>query len=117
MKHDEIDRMLVAEPTLTPSSGFSASVMDAVRREAQGPEPLSFPWRRAAPGLAICLLGIVVAVIAALSGPATEQAEWASLAARLESTLLAQSTVWLAGTLLGSWIVVRLSLRFSGFER
>ena len=39
-----------------------------------------------------------------------------SLASRLESTLLAQSTLWLAATLLGSWLVVRVSLMFSGFE-
>ena len=116
MSHDEIDRILGEESTLTPSSGFSASVMDAVRREATTPAPLPFPWHRVAPGLAICLLAIVAAAIAALPAPGGAEAEWAPLASRLEGTLLAQSTLWLAGTLLGSWLVVRVSLIFSGFE-
>jgi len=117
MKHNEIDRILGQEPTLTPSSGFAASVMDAVRREAEGPEPLSFPWRRVAPGLAVCSLAIIAAVILALSGSAGTEAQAPALPARLEGTLLAQSTLWLVGTLMGSWMLVRVSLMFSGFER
>ena len=34
MSHDEIDRIFSREEEILPSSGFSASVMDAVRREA-----------------------------------------------------------------------------------
>jgi hypothetical protein len=117
MNHDPIDRILGEDPPLRPTSGFADSVMDAVRREAEGPEPLSFPWRRVAPGMAVCLVAIVAAVIAALSGPSGTESQWTPLANRLESTLLAQSTLWLAGTLMGSWLVVRVSLIFSGFER
>lgn len=117
MKHDPIDRIVGEDPTLAPSSGFAESVMDAVRREAAGPEPLSFPWRRVAPGLAVSLLAIVAAGIATFSGPSGAETVWTPLAARLEETLLAQGTLWLAGTLLGSWMVVRMTLRLSGFER
>ena len=60
---------------------------------------------------------IVAAAIAALPGTAGAETEWAPLAAGLESTLLVQSILWLAGTLLGSWLVVRVTLMFSGFER
>ena len=117
MKHDDINRILIEDPTLEPSSGFADSIMDAVRREATTPAPLPFPWRRVAPGLAVCLLAIVAAAIVALPGTAGAEAEWAPLATRLESTLLVQSILWLAGTLLGSWLVVRVTLMFSGFER
>jgi len=116
MKHDDIDRILIEDPTLEPSSGFADSIMDAVRREAETPAPLPFPWRRVVPGLAVCLLAIVAATIAAIPAPGGAEAEWAPLASRLEGTLLAQSTLWLAATLLGSWLVVRVSLMFSGFE-
>ena len=117
MKHDDIDRILGQEPTLTPSSGFSASVMDAVRRQVEGPEPLSFPWRRVVPGLAVCLLAIVAIVIAGFSGSTPVGGSRPLITAPLENILLAQSTLWLCGALLGSWMAVRLSLMFSGFER
>jgi hypothetical protein len=39
------------EEEIMPSSGFVASVMDAVRQEAAAPQPIAFPWRRALPGL------------------------------------------------------------------
>ena len=117
MKHEPIDRILGEDPTLTPSSGFVGSVMEAVRREAAGPEPLAFPWRRVAPGLAICLLAVVAAAIATLTGPTGAENESAPLTALLERTLLAQSTLLIAGTLLGSWMVVRMTLMLSGFER
>jgi len=117
MKHEPIDRILGEDPALTPSSGFADSVMDAVRREAAGPEPLAFPWRRVVPGLAVCLLAIVAIAVAAVTGPSGAENESAPLTALLERTLLAQSTLLLAGTLLGSWMVVRMTLMLSGFER
>jgi hypothetical protein len=117
MKHDKIDRILAEDPTLQPSSGLADSIMEAVRREATTPAPLPFPWRRVAPGLAVCLIAVVAAAIAALQGSTGADAEWAPLTAGLESTLLTQSSLWLVGTLLGSWLVVRVTLMFSGFER
>jgi hypothetical protein len=48
MKREEIDRVLSDEPDIVPSSGFVASVMDAVTAEATAP-PLAFPWKRAWP--------------------------------------------------------------------
>ena len=47
MTHDEIDRILSQEEELLPSAGFTASVMDAVRREAALPAPIPFPWTAA----------------------------------------------------------------------
>jgi len=62
MKHDELDRLLAKADEIVPSSGFTAAVMDAVRREAAAPAPLAFPWRRAWPGI----LGAAVALVAVI---------------------------------------------------
>ena len=61
MNHDEIDRILADDEQIVPSSGFLASVMDAVETEAALPPPLAFPWLRALPGL----LALVAALTAA----------------------------------------------------
>ena len=57
MSYDDLDRIL-SEEEIIPSSGFTAVVMDAVRREASAPPPIPFPWKRALPGLAIAALAL-----------------------------------------------------------
>lgn len=47
----EIDAVLVGEEPLIPSSGFLASVMESVQREAAAPPLIPFPWKRAVPGI------------------------------------------------------------------
>jgi hypothetical protein len=61
MTPDELDRILSSEDSLQPSSGFVMSVMEAIHREAEVPQPLHFPWVRFVVGLSAC-------VIVALSG-------------------------------------------------
>jgi hypothetical protein len=68
------------------------------------------------PGLVVCSLAFVTAVIAALSGSGGGEASPGAVAVGLERVLSAQSTLWLAGSLVGSWIIVRVSLNFSGFR-
>lgn len=48
-----IDRILVAEEELIPSSGFLAATMERVREEAACPKPIPFPWLRALPGIVL----------------------------------------------------------------
>ena len=48
-----IENILATEEELIPSSGFLASVMDRVHEEAQATPPLSFPWKRAVPGIVL----------------------------------------------------------------
>ena len=60
--HDELDRILVQEDALVPSSGFAASVMDAIREETLAPAPIPFPWKFAIPGIAAVLAALVFAV-------------------------------------------------------
>jgi hypothetical protein len=59
MDHDAVDRILAADDTLIPSSGFLAATMERVSEEAAMPRPIPFPWLRALPGimLAAAVLG------------------------------------------------------------
>jgi len=64
MKPDDLDPWLVDDDAIVPSSGFTASVMEAVEREASMPPAIPFPWTRALPGLA----ALVVALLATVWG-------------------------------------------------
>jgi hypothetical protein len=67
---DEIDRALESDAErLRASPQFAAAVMAAVRREAQTPPPLPFPWTRAAPGIAAIVLAFVLTVSSLVSTP------------------------------------------------
>jgi hypothetical protein len=55
---EEFDRALLEEDALVPSSGFAASVMDAIHQQSAAPAPIPFPWKRALPGLAAMPVGI-----------------------------------------------------------
>jgi hypothetical protein len=57
--NDEFDRIM-SEDEILPSSGFAASVMDAVRREAAIPPPIPFPWKRALPGAVFAAATLIV---------------------------------------------------------
>lgn len=52
-------RVLSNEEEIVPSSGFAASVMEAVRQEASAPAPIPFPWKWALPGFVVCV-GLIV---------------------------------------------------------
>jgi hypothetical protein len=69
-EEDAMNRILSRNDEIRPSSGFTASVMEAVRREAAAPPPIPFPWKRALPGVvvaALVLAWILIAWIAVLS--------------------------------------------------
>jgi hypothetical protein len=52
---DELEHILSAADGLEPSAGFARDVMGAVRRQAEEPPPLPFPWGRFALGVVACL--------------------------------------------------------------
>jgi hypothetical protein len=63
MNDDELDQMLMEREEIVPSSGFVASVMEAVREEVAAPAPIPFPWKWALPGLIASValaLGLIV---------------------------------------------------------
>lgn len=85
MRDDDLDRILSKEETIAPSACFVASVMVAVRRENATPTPLSFPWKRALPGIAAAIVSILL------------------LCAAISSSLAAPTTSWHTGTMLSGW--------------
>ena len=122
MTRDELDRILSAEDRIVPSSGFAASVMDAVRREAATPPPIPFPWKRALPGLVVgivALAGLIVAGLA-LGAPAIAAAAPATLslpqliAAARVAAQQADGAGWIALTLLLTLASVFFSFRATG---
>src|SRR5271167_1693213 len=60
---NEIDHILSREDEIMPSSGFLASVMDAVQSEAATLPPIPFPWKRAIPGLAAACFALVLVLV------------------------------------------------------
>jgi hypothetical protein len=122
MTRDELDRILSAEDRIVPSSGFAASVMDAVRREAATPPPIPFPWKRALPGLVVgivALAGLIVAGFAlrasaiAAAAPATLSLHQLIAAARVAAQQ-ADGAGWIALTLLLTLASVFFSFRATG---
>jgi hypothetical protein len=57
---EQLDRILTQEDALMPSSGFAASVMDAIQDQAAEPAPIPFPWKLALPGIAALFAAIVI---------------------------------------------------------
>ena len=88
MNHDDIDRILSSEDEILPSSGFVASVLDAVRREAATPPPIPFPWKRAWPvaaAAAIALVGAPTLIWCERARAAGSSGEGAVSASSIES--------------------------------
>ncbi len=115
MTNNELDRVLVSkDDDILPSSGFVASVMEAVRVEAIAPPPISFPWKRALPGLAASCVGIVwliIAVATAHLGSEGAEVHIAVLPSVLSRTLDAAACGILA--LLASVVSLTLAMRLA----
>jgi hypothetical protein len=60
---DDLDRILLSEESLAPSSGFAAAVMESVREAAAEPPPLAFPWTRFAACAIACVAGAAAGAI------------------------------------------------------
>ena len=81
MTPEDLDRVLARDAQgVRASPRFAAAVMAAVRREAQAPPPIPFPWTRAAPGIAAALLIVASAVASLVSTPTAETAASAPVA-------------------------------------
>jgi hypothetical protein len=107
VKPDDLDRVLTGEPDIVPSSGFVASVMDAVSADATAP-PLPFPWKRAWPfaagfGALLVWLGFLQLVPQAGS-PGPDLYAWFK-------TIVPMATGWVAGGLVMTAAFTVWSLR------
>jgi len=109
MRHDDLDRILSGEEGILPSSGFVASVMDAVRREASTPPPIPFPWKYALPGLAAWAFALVAFFIVVL-----EQFGRGLPAPPVPSASLVLITIVEAGKAIGAgWIALALLMSYA----
>jgi hypothetical protein len=124
MIQDEFDRILSKEDEIIPSSGFAASVMEAVCHEASAGAPIPFPWLRALPGIIVVgfmIMAVLVQIIiqfvkgfsapqALLNGPAWFTQNY--LASILKAPI-GVATVWLAVALFLSLASVVLSMHLT----
>lgn len=115
MTADDLDRILASEEPLVPSSGFATTLMERVRESPAPPPPLPFPWRRFLLGLlaTLALSGLCGWTAVRLHVP---EAIGTGLAALADPRLL----VPLAGagvSLAGTYLLVRLTLGFTGASR
>lgn len=105
MRDVELDGILSGERAIVPSSGFAASVMEKVRREAAAPPPIPFPWKRALPGMAACAAVLMGAFFARHSGVRPEVAtapDWQPVVSSV-SAVWAEAVRWGLG-----WVVLAL---------
>lgn len=114
MDREEMDRILVEEEGLIPSSGFLASVMERVETEAAAPAPIPFPWKRALPGFVFAVAVLVWAAIemtrAVLSAG---KVALPRLNVNAPVTPAVQQAGWVALALLLAWAGWKLARRFS----
>jgi hypothetical protein len=109
MRAEDIDLMLTRQEQIVPSSGFTASVMDTVMREATAPPPLPFPWKRALPGLCWCLAVCVSLFV--MSPGSKDSLPQASAAPDLSKVLGGVGCI--AAALMVSLLSVALSIRMA----
>ena len=120
-EHDEaeLNSILSREDEILPSSGFTVSVMDAVRREASAPPPIPFPWKRALPGLIVAGFALAlilirgVAAITQLRKATTPQLSMSMppVTAPIFHGGIGSAAIWIVLALLGAFVSVKLSMR------
>jgi hypothetical protein len=98
VKPEDIERLLIEDAAgITASAGWSARVMSAVRREAETPPPIPFPWQRAWPGIAAMVCALAGSWLAAPSLDTIMSANGVSAVSDWARTALASvDPVWLA---------------------
>jgi hypothetical protein len=119
MRDPELDRILSKEEEILPSSGFAASVMEAVQREASSPPPIPFPWKRALPGL--CAVGVsIISLVAGtilliLHGTPAQPIpkEWLAALASIVAVSRNHGAAWILLALLLSFASVKLTMQFA----
>jgi hypothetical protein len=124
-EEDQMNRVLSRDDDILPSSGFAASVMDAVRREAAAPPPIPFPWKRALPGVVVggvVLAWILMAWIADMaraigaSGSPQFSISSPSVVPPLFHGSFPPAVGWIALGLLIAFVSTKLSMRLGSGE-
>jgi len=115
MKFDEIDRILREDDTIQPSSDFAAHTMRAVRHEAENLGAIRFPWMRVVPGIVVCVLAVVAGLIVGV--PPVDLKAFDELVGKAVQSVPMEALAATLIPLAASWALVRVSLRFAGYER
>jgi hypothetical protein len=113
---DYFDKALLEEDDLRPSSGFTSSVMEAVRRQASAPPPIAFPWKRALPGFlvsAVIVIAFVTVFVLRLQRgvPLPAGPEWTLQQLAAAMGVFAAGVVSVASVALGLRLSSRTSLK------
>jgi len=108
MRDEELDAILSREQDIVPSSGFAASVMEAVARQAAAPPPIPFPWRRALPGFATLAVALFVILMSAIGFYTKAQAP----ASQIELSPALIAALELAKEIRASWLALALVISF-----
>lgn len=120
MNDPEIDRILSQQDEILPSSGFTAAVMEAVRREAAAPPPIAFPWKRALPGVVAAALALALVMFVGVAAIVQVSRGAISLHVATVAPVLPPVTGqggigsvvgWTALALLATLVSVKLSMR------
>jgi hypothetical protein len=112
----ELDHMLAthmnaSKDQLTPSSGFTQSVMDAIREEATAPPPIPFPWKRLLPASIALLAALIgLGIFASHHAPALPN----NLAISPAATM---NLMWIALAIGLSLIAARISFKLAAGRR
>ena len=110
---DDLDRILGSQRDINPSASFASRVMAAVRREAAGPAPIAFPWRRFVPLLVVqgaaLLLGLALWTLVLIRSHASFDSLMQSSAARNMQAAWSCGVPLVVGMLIGGWLLFKLS--------
>jgi hypothetical protein len=123
MQPDELDRLLRDEVIIDPSVGFADAVMSEIRREAETPPRIAFPWRPVVGGLISATIGVAAALSVGLTrSTPIAGAQWNQLVAwsgRWTTELASAGATTMTGSLalalmcsLVPMAVYELTLRF-----
>jgi hypothetical protein len=109
---DAIDRALAGEEVVVPSSGFVAAAMECIRKEADAPPPIPFPWRLALPGMVLAAGAAGWSAYEAIRSvqPLTPQLALSLPHLSAAAVMSLQDAGWVAlalGASLASWLVSR----------
>jgi hypothetical protein len=110
---NDLDRILSGDDDVVPSSAFVSDVMAAVRREASTPAPLPFPWRRVAPGLAICACALTTFLMVGIAQFRAGVETATPVPDALVDVIRYASSIdlgWIALALFASFVSTRLAL-------
>ena len=115
MRQHDLDYVLSRDREIVPSAKFAASVMDAIRSEAAAPPPISFPWKRALPGLTAGAVAMLWIVLENLEPPRVPQATASAsfFQSWIDRVVPILKSVESAGI---GWILLSLALTFACWE-